>query len=145
MKKKLLLGSVSALMSVGFLTACGTGNTGVNDRDGVNFNPVRYERNDNDLLDNRRNNMRMNNNRIDRYENRGLFDIDTRNNNNTIRRNLDRDRDGDFLNINDDMRDNDLFDLDRNNLDRDNDLFDIDNDNDRNLNNRKINRNLNGR
>ncbi|MDF1509334.1 hypothetical protein PZE06_14275 [Robertmurraya sp. DFI.2.37] len=84
MKKKLLLTAISATLSMGILGACGVNNNRMNDDDGVNYSPVRYDRQDDTgVFDgNRRNNgvepvrFRSNDN------NRGIFnDVNNRTNN----------------------------------------------------------------
>ncbi|MDQ0155047.1 hypothetical protein [Robertmurraya andreesenii] len=87
MKKRLFLTALSATLSLGFLGACGTGNNNLNDDDGVNFRPVRYDRPDNnDLLDNNRGNFNdgVNPVRYDRDNDRGLFNNRNNRNNNDL-------------------------------------------------------------
>ncbi len=56
MKKKIIIGALSAVMSLGVLTACNTDQNNVNDPEDVNYRPVRYHDRINDDLD-RRNDM----------------------------------------------------------------------------------------
>jgi major membrane immunogen (membrane-anchored lipoprotein) len=127
MNKKLLLSTASAFFSLGLLTACGAAdnnNNRLNDTENVDYRPVRYDRNDNNRLDNdERRNVRDNN----------VAPVDD-----------DRDNNFDFdLNDNDNNRD---F-LDTNNNDRYNRSL-LDNDDDdndkRNKNRGATGRNLPG-
>lgn len=127
MKKKLILTAISATMSIGLLAACGVDNNNLNDtNDGNNIRPVRYDR-QNDLNPNI-----YNQNPDNPYPNVNpvRYNNDYNNYNGGLRGvNNERDRvddDGVFDNRNN--NDNDLFDNDN---DRDNDLFDLD-DNNRN-------------
>lgn len=86
MKKKLLLTAMSATLSLGILGACGAGNNNLNDdNNGVNYSPVRYDRqNDNNVFDRNRDNNRNNNGvapvRNNTDNNRGMFNGDNNNN-----------------------------------------------------------------
>ncbi|WP_019155815.1 hypothetical protein [Robertmurraya massiliosenegalensis] len=87
MKKKLLITTISATLSLGILGACGANENRLNDDDGVNYSPVRYDRqNDTGVFDRDRGNngiepvrYRSNN------HNRGIFnDVNNRTNNNGV-------------------------------------------------------------
>lgn len=87
MKKRLFLTALSATLSLGILGACGTDNNNLNDDDGVNYRPVRYDRQDNnDRFDNNRGNYNngVNPVRFDRNNNRGIFNDGNNRNNNGI-------------------------------------------------------------
>lgn len=96
MKKKVLLTAMSATLSLGILGACGAaGNNNMNNDDGVNYSPVRYDRqNNDDVFDNNRGRNNNNNNngvdpvRFDTNDDRG----GVLNNNNN--RNNDRGNNG---------------------------------------------------
>ncbi len=119
MKKKLLIGTLSAVMSLGFLTACNTDKiNNLNTPEDVNFRPVRYnERFDNDL--DRRNDMFQ-------RDNRNTNDIRDRRVNDTApvrdertfdrNRNIRMDRADDmnrsFLNVDDNDVSNRIFHID---------------------------------
>lgn len=99
MKKKVLLTAMSATLSLGVLAACGAGNNNMNNDDGVNYSPVRYDRqNDSDVFDNNRG-RNNNNNGVDpvRFDrnNRGMF-----NNNNNQNNDNDRNFNTDFIDNN---------------------------------------------
>lgn len=86
MKKKLLFTTLSATLSLSILGACGANDNNLNDNNGVNYSPVRYDRQDDTGVFDRN---RGNTNGIApvRYRpndnNRGIFnDVNNRNNNN---------------------------------------------------------------
>lgn len=80
MKKKLLLTAVSATLSLGILGACGVDNNRMNNEDNndVNYSPVRYDRQDNGIFNNRDNDgfepVRFDNNDNDRNFNTDFID-----------------------------------------------------------------------
>lgn len=83
MNKKLLLTAVSATLSLGILGACGVDNNRMNNEDNndVNYSPVRYDRQDNGIFNNRDNDgfepVRFDNNNrndLDRDFNTDLID-----------------------------------------------------------------------
>lgn len=55
MKKKIMIGALSAFISLGTLTACNTDKNNVYDREDVNYRPVRYNEQIDDELDRREN------------------------------------------------------------------------------------------
>ncbi|KOP83017.1 hypothetical protein ACFFHH_07040 [Cytobacillus solani] len=74
MKKKLLATVVTAVFSLGVLSACGVNNNRMNDTEDVNYRPVRYEQNNNDRLDPADSNMNpARDNPNNRDNNRGLL------------------------------------------------------------------------
>lgn len=145
MKKKLLLGTVSATLSLSLLAACGTNDNNLNDnnRDGTNITPVRNNRQHDEyyynqlnrnpdnpyqidpVLYDRDNYNNYNNNNNNRGNNDGGF-MDVNNENDRVHNEAD-DNNGLFNNNNNDG----LF--NNNNNNDNNDLFDYDN-------NRKNNR-----
>lgn len=108
MKKKLLIGTLSTVMSLGFLSACNTDNNEMYDTRDVNYSPVRYNDLDTDIDRNVRPN--GNNNRDNaNYRN----NVNNRNNTSPVRfdRNGDRDRmDRGFLNVDDNNGNGRIFD-----------------------------------
>lgn len=89
MNKKLLLTAVSATLSLGILGACGVDNNRMNNDDDndVNYSPVRYDRQDNGIFNNR--------------DNDGFEPVRFDNNNTNYRRNdLDRDFNTDLIDNN---------------------------------------------
>ncbi|MBP2239484.1 hypothetical protein J2Z40_000037 [Cytobacillus eiseniae] len=61
MKNRLLVSTITAVVSLGFLSACGVDNNRMNDTENVNYSPVRYDRYD-DGNSNRARGNNMNNN-----------------------------------------------------------------------------------
>lgn len=93
MKKKLLLTAMSATLSLGILGACGADNNNMNNDDGVDYSPVRYDRqNDTDVFDNNRG-RGNNNNGVDAFDtnNRGIFNNNNNNRNNDNNRGYNTD------------------------------------------------------
>lgn len=109
MKNKLILSSMSAVLSLGLLSACGVDDTRMNDTDGADYTPVRYNQNDNG-----------------RNNNNGIFDRDHNVFDDDLRRNardvdpveFDMDEDLDL-----DMDDNDLDITDQDNRTRNNGIL----------------------
>lgn len=81
MKKRLLLTAMTATLSMGLLGACGVDNNRMNNDDGVDYSPVRYDRQHNDVFDQNRGH-RNNNNGVEpvRYDRNERGNFDNRNN-----------------------------------------------------------------
>lgn len=117
MKKKLLIGTLSTVMSLGFLSGCNTDNNDMNDTRDINYSPVRYNDMDDDM---NRGNVRpraFNENNRTRdnanYQNNG----NNRNNTSPVRFDRRDDREGmerGIFDVNDNNRDGRIFDGDLN-------------------------------
>lgn len=114
MKKRLLIGTLSTVMSLGFLSGCNKDNNNMNDTRDVNYSPVRYNEMDDDI---NRGNVRP---RVLNENNGNRNNADFRNNgrNNTSPVRFDRDggrdrmdRDG-ILDVNENNRNGRIFDND---------------------------------
>lgn len=112
MKKKLLIGTLSTVMSLGFLSGCNTDNNDMNDTRDVNYSPVRYNEMDDDI---NRGNVRpraFNENNANRDNTNYRNNVNNRNNTSPVRfdRNGDRDRlDRGIFDVNENNRNGRIF------------------------------------
>lgn len=112
MKKKLLIGTLSTVMSLGFLSGCNAGNNDMYDTRDVNYSPVRYNDMDDDI---NRGNVRPrafnenNGNRGNRDNANYRNNVNNRNNTSPVRFDRNGDRDRGIFDVNENNRNGGIF------------------------------------